>query len=389
MSIINEITLYQMEIPFNFSFGHGSAKRKTSDSFVLVLKTNDGKIGIGEGLPRVYVTGETLDSSTDFFKNNICLNLIQKKDLTGQLEGISSDNLIEKVNQIYFKDIDFHPTISETFHSIRCATELALLDLFLQESKNCLSDLLPFVGSSNYSCILPFVPMKYLKLILWAIRISGFNQVKVKTNGKDDEERLKMIRNTLGNEVEVRIDGNSIYDYHSFKEKLPLFKRHNIKWIEQPFLKENHNQIVTQFSQRDIPLMADESLCNFEDADLIVEKKYFDLFNIRISKNGGLYNSLKLVELARKNDLDYQLGAQVGETAILSNVGRFLGYHISPIALEGSAGTLLLKRDISKENIRFKIGGGAKIFKGSKNFGLTIKEDYLSKYGKKVFYKSI
>ena len=50
-------------IPFNFSFGHGAAKRKTSDSFLLVLKTDDGKIGIGEGLPRSYVTGETLNSS--------------------------------------------------------------------------------------------------------------------------------------------------------------------------------------------------------------------------------------------------------------------------------------------------------------------------------------
>ena len=92
---------------------------------------------------------------------------------------------------------------------------------------------------------------------------------------------------------------------------------------------------------------------------------------------------------SKKSNIGYQLGAQVGETAILSNVGRFLGYNIKPLALEGSAGTFLLKKDISKEKVRFKRGGAAKIFDGVKNFGLTINYEFLNKYGKKVFQKNI
>ena len=170
---------------------------------------------------------------------------------------------------------------------------------------------------------------------------------------------------------------------------MPHFKKYNISWIEQPFLKEKHNETVTKFTQRDIPLMADESLCNFDDAKEIIEKKYFDLFNIRISKNGGLYNSLKLAELAKKNNLGYQLGAQVGETAILSNIGAILGCHFNPIALEGSAGTFLLNQDISEENVRFKMDGLAKKFEGPKNFGLTLKENSLNQYGKIVFQRKL
>ena len=389
MSIINEISLYQMEIPFNFSFGHGAAKRKTSDSFLLVLKTDDGKIGIGEGLPRSYVTGETLNSSTDFFINNVFPNIIQKKDILRELENTSDEFIIKKINQVYLNSIDFNPNQKETFHSIRCATELSFLDLVLQEKKKCLSSILPFEKPISYSCILPFIPMKYLKLVLWLIKFSNFNQIKVKTNGQDDNERLSMIRNTLGYDIEIRIDGNSIYDYNSFRNNLSLFKKYKIKWIEQPFLKEKHNDIVANFKQRDIPLMADESLCNFKDAHLIIENKYFDLFNIRISKNGGIYNSLKMVDLAKKNNIGYQLGAQVGETAILSIIGRFLGYSIWPLALEGSAGTFLLKKDISKEKIRFRRGGKANVFDGYKNFGLTLKFEFLEKYGNKVFHKNI
>ncbi len=389
MSIINEILLYQMEIPFKFSFGHGAAKRKSSDSFLLVLKTNDGKIGIGEGLPRSYVTGETLNSSTEFFKDRIYPNIIQSKDFLKKMESIPGQNIFTNINDIYFKDIDFNPTPKETFHSIRCATELSILDLLLQENKKCLSDILPFGKSIGYSCILPFIPLKYLRLFLWFIKFSNFKQLKVKTNGLDDRERLHIIRNALGYDIEVRIDGNSIYDYESFKTNIPFFKKYKIKWIEQPFLKEKHYEIIANFKQRDIPLMADESLCSLQDAKLIIENKLFDLFNIRISKNGGIYNSLKMIDLAKKSNIGYQLGAQVGETAILSNVGRFLGYNIKPLALEGSAGTFLLKKDISKEKVRFKRGGAAKIFDGVKNFGLTINYDFLNKYGKKVFQKNI
>ena len=389
MSIINEISLYQMEIPFNFSFGHGAAKRKTSDSFLLVLKTDDGKIGIGEGLPREYVTGETLESSTEFFRDNIFPNITQRKDILNEVESISEEGFLNQINEGYLNNIDFSPTQKQTFHSIRCASELSLLDLFLQEKEKCLSDILPFNKSIGYSCILPIISLKYLKIVLLLVKFSNFNQVKVKTNGKDDDERLNMIRNRLGYDIEIRIDGNSIYDYKSFKYNLPFFKKYKVKWIEQPFQKEKHNEIVSDFKQREIPLMADESLCNLEDANLIIENKYFDLFNIRISKNGGIYNSLQIANLAKKNNIGYQLGAQVGETAILSMVGRFLGYYINPIALEGSAGTLLLKKDISKEKIRFKRGGKAETFEGHKNFGLTLRSNFLKKYGNKVFHKTI
>ena len=378
-----------MEIPFNFSFGHGAAKRKTSDSFLLVLKTDDGKIGVGEGLPRVYVTGETLESSTDFFKDNVFPHITQRKDILNEVESISEKGFLNQINEAYLNNIDFSPNQKQTFHSIRCASELSLLDLFLQEKEKCLSDILPFNKSISYSCILPFIPLKYLKIVLLLVKFSNFNQVKVKTNGKDDDERLNMIRNILGNDIEIRIDGNSIYDYKSFKYNLPFFKKYKVKWIEQPFQKEKHNEIVSDFKQREIPLMADESLCNLKDANLIIENKYFDLFNIRISKNGGIYNSLQIADLAKKNNIGYQLGAQVGETAILSMVGRFLGYCINPIALEGSAGTLLLKKDISKEKIRFRRGGKAETFEGHKNFGLTLRSNFLKKYGNKVFHKTI
>ena len=112
MSILKEVTLYQMKIPFKFSFGHGSAKRVTSDSFVLVLKTNDGKIGFGEGLPREYVTGETLETSTEFFSKKIFPNLLKKKELLNPMELKANENLIEIVNP-FFSGFEFSTNVKD------------------------------------------------------------------------------------------------------------------------------------------------------------------------------------------------------------------------------------------------------------------------------------
>ena len=43
-----KINLYQMKIPFNFSFGHGAAKRTTSDSFILKLESDEGLVGFAD-----------------------------------------------------------------------------------------------------------------------------------------------------------------------------------------------------------------------------------------------------------------------------------------------------------------------------------------------------
>src|SRR5207248_4138084 len=61
------------------------------------------------------------------------------------------------------------------------------------------------------------------------------------------------------------------------------------------------------------------------------------LFNVRLSKCGGFIPSLRLAQLARQHGLGYQLGCQVGETALLSAAGRHFATSVAGIRyLEGS-----------------------------------------------------
>ena len=57
------IDVLTVELPFRFSFGHALAARNSSTNVVTRVVLEDGTVGYGEGVPREYVTGESVDSA--------------------------------------------------------------------------------------------------------------------------------------------------------------------------------------------------------------------------------------------------------------------------------------------------------------------------------------
>ena len=64
---IQQLKATPLEIPFKTSFKHASADRaKTASVWVEAHVTHGGLTGYGEGCPREYVTGESLQSALDW-----------------------------------------------------------------------------------------------------------------------------------------------------------------------------------------------------------------------------------------------------------------------------------------------------------------------------------
>ena len=99
--------------------------------------------------------------------------------------------------------------------------------------------------------------------------------------------------------------------------------------------------------------MLDESLCGMIDAERAVAGGWCDLFNLRLSKCGGFIPSLRLAQLARRHGLGYQLGCQVGETAILVAAGRHFASSVADIRyLEGSYDRHLVREALGRRTSR-------------------------------------
>ena len=74
---IAELQAFHVRIPFKRPFRHASYTRDSTDNVVVRCQLENGIVGFGEGVPREYVTGETIASAVD---------LLRRSDLRAQFE---------------------------------------------------------------------------------------------------------------------------------------------------------------------------------------------------------------------------------------------------------------------------------------------------------------
>lgn len=373
--------IYALQIPFVEAFAHSTKNRKFSDSFIVQLIADDGTIGYGEGLAREYVTGETPETSVEHIKTQLFPRISEKDfaeiDVTkNALEALAPiDEILSGVDS----------TGEIVWNAARSAIELALLDCLLKRQKISLAKLLPpkknFV---TYSGVITSGTVEKAVQHAKYFKLFGIKQLKIKIGDDDSISRVKAIRETVGESVSLRVDANGAYPAETGIEVIKQLVPFNIESIEQPMPRNLLSETGFIKSNSPIPLMADESLVTLKDAENLIEKSAFDFFNLRVSKCGGIFNTLKIAELAEKSGVRLQLGCQVGETAILSAVGRHLAAHLENIEfVEGSFGNLLLSEDISRNAVNFGHGGRAPVLRGN-GFGVEIREELLEKYAVSV-----
>ena len=370
---IVELTAFHVRIPLKRAFKHASHSRTESDNIVVRCVLSDRSVGHGEGLPRDYVTGETIDSSLD---------LLKKTDLSSQLESCrdfaAALAMAERV-QLAAAPGDERGCLG---NAARCAVELAILDAY----GHCYGEPLSLIARAiapelyqpretiRYSGVIASARGVKARVAMLAMRMYGFRQIKVKVGlpGYDDRKRLRAFRRCAGGRMVLRVDANEAWKPEEAVGCIRELEPARIASVEQPLAHEHLEKLPDIRQQVQTPIMLDESLCGMFDAERAVGLYACDLFNIRLSKCGGFIPSLRLAQYAKRNGLGYQLGCQVGESAILSAAGRhFAGSVADLVAVEGSYDRHLVKEPLSSEDLTFGWGGKAPLLVGS-GLGVSI-----------------
>src|SRR5262249_25680564 len=140
--------------------------------------------------------------------------------------------------------------------------------------------------------------------------------------GQDDVYRLKNIRQRLGWKKDLRVDANEAWTSAEAAERIQALEPFKLSAVEQPVAHADVGVLREVRRRTPVPIMLDESLCSMVDAERALAQESCDLYNLRLSKCGGFIPTLRLAQFAVKHGLGYQLGCQVGETALLSAGGR-------------------------------------------------------------------
>jgi len=277
-------------------------------------------------------------------------------------------------------------------NAARCALELALLDAFARQfGKSVGEALLHFhepgltiherPKSVRYSSAITADSERKERISAFKMRIYGFSQVKIKVGvaGQDDPARMSRLRWILGRKMDIRIDANEAWHAADLLDIVrPLLPYHPTA-LEQPVPHSEIDLLAELRPKLGVPVMLDESLCGYPDALRAVERKTADFLNVRLSKCGGIFPSLRIMALAHRSGLGIQLGCHPGETGLLSAAGRHVAANVAGIRyLEGSYDRHILASNVIFEDITFGYGGRAKPLFGP-GLGVTINREALEK----------
>jgi muconate cycloisomerase len=135
--------------------------------------------------------------------------------------------------------------------------------------------------------------------------------------------------------------------------------------VEQPLPRGREEELPLLAEDTSIPIMVDESLTTLEEAEGLIGLGGCGLFNVRLSKVGGMTAARRIALRGIEAGLEIQVGCQVGETAILSAAGRILAASLPAVrVVEGSYGTMLLSTDLTEEPFEFGTGGAGPLQRG-------------------------
>lgn len=355
------VEIMPLKIPFAHSFEHATMSRTASDSVIVRVTDHDGVRGYGEALPRPYVTGEDVASMVATLRSTLVPEVFAR-------EFDSGVAVLEQVRSLAAAwsppQGQGHSVIA--WNATMCAMELALLDWAFRRAGQPLSEWLPPTRDQVvYTGVIDATDPETAGSLASRYSDAGFGRIKVKVGIGDDPRRLEAVRQAAGDRVAVRVDANGVWDAASAVTALEALQPFGIEAVEQPVGPLDLEGMRRVREATGLTVIADESLVTMRDAENLVREQACDIFNIRVSKCGGLLPSLAIAEFALSAGLRVQVGAQVGETSLLAAAGRHLALHLDEVeSAEGSFGTYLLSEDITASPVMFGEAGRGRLVLG-------------------------
>jgi L-alanine-DL-glutamate epimerase-like enolase superfamily enzyme len=333
-----ELRFLSLPIAFRQAFSHASASRKFAENVIVMARDQEGRVGLGEGCPRPYVTGETLEAAQSFLTAHLPL-LSNIQDLDGLRSWSTSNKLV----------IDLCP-------SAFCAAELALLDLIAQRDGVSVETLLglPPIINQPLSAVYSASGGLAFSAQHLAFRARGIRDAKLKISGNSARDMSRARQ--LSRFGSVRVDANNLWRdaAQAIKALTPLTP---FIWaVEEPCSPKDWASMTSIQTTTGLTLIADESVTKVEDLEEIPTGLKVAI-NLRVSKHGGLIRTLDLLRAAQNRGFDVIIGAQVGETSILARAALSVAAIVPRLrGFEAGYGTWLLQFDVTEPAIKAQLG---------------------------------
>jgi len=298
---IKDIKIFPREIKKKKPFRIALGTRYFYEGVLVRVETEEGIYGWGEAAPSFSITGETMNTIV-VVAEKLKEGFIGREVAIEALEDVRKSILHHSAAKAAF-DIALHDIIGK--HA-----RLPLKTFFGGSKEKIKTDM--SIGIESIEETEEDV-RKYLE--------QGFKVIKLKIglDRKEDEEKVRRIRESLGYGFELTLDANQGYGVREAIKTMRGMERYEIEFVEQPIPAWDVSGLREVRRNISIPLMADEAVHCTHDAFRVLSEEACDYINVKLMKAGGLHEASKIVTLAESCGVKCMMGCmtetRVGITA--------------------------------------------------------------------------
>jgi len=359
---IQQIEVYSVTLAYKEPFKIAQGTSTESHNIVVKIITDYDAIGWGESSPSQRVTGETTET---------VLRTLDK--IAPKLIGFCPLRIEH--------DIEVMDSIVKQNPAAKAAIDMALHDIL---GKTCRKPLFMLMGGYRTEVLTDVTlsikpPKEMAKDAAKAIK-RGFKALKVKVgvNPTEDVERIRLVREAVGDNIAIRIDANQGWTRQQAIEALSKIAKFNIQFVEQPVPADDLKGLINVRKNSPIPVMADESVHSPEDALRLIQAEAIDLINIKLMKTGGIMKARRIAAIAEAAKTPCMIGC-MGESEIGIAAAAHLAAAVKNIQYADLDSDILLKDKLAKKG-GVAIKDSKRVF--SRQHGLGIEELNNSLLGK-------
>jgi len=319
----------QLTEPFRIAIGTITSTR----GILVRIETDENIVGLGEGTPALMITGETQEGALNVVNKYLAPVLIEK-------DPFDIGKLVAEMD----KTVWGNP-------SAKAAVDMALHDILGKSTKRPLYQMLGgLIHEVVTDCTVGIKKTEEMVKDAQAIVEKGFNTIKVKigVDAKEDVERVKRIREAVGDDVTIRVDANQGYDAKTAIKVARKLEPYDVQLIEQPVPAWDIEGLSTVTHAVDTPIMADETVHTPQDAVEVIRRDAVDMINIKLMKTGGIFKAKQIAHIAEAAGIPCMIGCML-ETKLSITAAAHLAASTKNIKEADLDAPLFLKEDPIKE----------------------------------------
>ncbi|MBX3252803.1 MAG: dipeptide epimerase [Chitinophagaceae bacterium] len=303
---ITHTDIYRFSIPMH-PFTIATGTMYFAQNIFIRVFTDEGIYGVGECSAFPMIVGET---------QNTCFEMA--KDFAALWRGKYPLAIPERMSELH--------AFTAYNSTAKSAFDMALYDI---AAKQASQPLYRFLGGEKKNMETDLTvgiqaPEQMAKQAL-DFKQQGVRIIKVKLGKRpgDDIERIRCIREAIGENLQLRIDANQGWDYEEAITVLSAIEKYKIAFCEQPMRRYNDHLLPALKKVSPIPIMADESVFDHHDAERVVTSDGCSFVNIKLSKSGGILEALEINRVCSQRHIPCMMGGMLESRLALTAFAHF------------------------------------------------------------------